>query len=102
LKALVESYDARPGAPVRAGEVVYGIPAELAHRIIRGRTQAAETERAAVVAWLREDAQKCDCAAREESECACGAWGGEVGERTYKRVYIEDIADAIEARAHLD
>ena len=53
-----------------------------------------------IVAWLRADAQKCDCAAREDSECACGAWGGEVGDRTYKRAYIEDIADAIASGAY--
>ena len=57
---------------------------------------AAKAEREAIVAWLRAEAQLCDCAALEDSECACGAWGGEVGERTYKRAYIEDIADAIE------
>jgi hypothetical protein len=33
---------------------------------------AAERERA--VAWLRDDAQLCDCAAHSDSECACGAW----------------------------
>jgi hypothetical protein len=62
---------------------------------------AVKAEREAIVAWLRAEAQLCDCFAREDGECACGAWDTEVGERSYKRVYIEDIADAIEARAHL-
>jgi hypothetical protein len=61
----------------------------------------ALAERRAIVEWMRSEAQKCDCFAREDSECACGAWGGEVGERTYKRVYIEDIADAVESEVHL-
>lgn len=54
------------------------------------------TERSKIVAWLRAEAQLCDCFAREEGECACGAWGSEPGERSYKRAYIEDLADAIE------
>jgi hypothetical protein len=62
---------------------------------------AVKAERAAVVVWLRAEAQMCDCAAREDSECACGAWDTEPGERSYKRVYIEDIADAIEGGEHL-
>ena len=63
--------------------------------------RTAEQERAAIVAWMRADAQLCDCLAREEGECACGAWDSEPGERSYKRAYIEDIADAIERGDHL-
>jgi hypothetical protein len=62
----------------------------------------AEQERAAVVAWLRSEAQLCDCYAYEEGECACGAWGTQPGERSYKTASVEDLADAIEAGAHLD
>lgn len=65
------------------------------------RRQSAEAERDAIVYWLRTEAQLCDCFAREDGECACGAWATEPGERSYKRVYIEDIADAIEGREHL-
>jgi hypothetical protein len=65
------------------------------------RRQSAEAERAKVVQWLRAEAQLCDCNAYEEGECACGAWDSEPGERSYKRANIEDLADAIEARAHL-
>lgn len=54
-----------------------------------------------IVAWLREDAQRCNCFAREEGECACGAWSSEPGERSYKTVYEEDIADAIERGEHM-
>ncbi len=60
-----------------------------------------KVEREAIVYWLRTEAQLCDCFAREDGECACGAWDTEVGERSYKRVYIEDIADAIEGGEHL-
>jgi hypothetical protein len=62
----------------------------------------AQREREAVVAWLRAEAQMCDCFAYEQGECACGAWDSEPGERSYKRANIEDLADAIEAGQHLD
>ena len=62
----------------------------------RGRAD----ERADVVAEVRSEAQLCDCFAREAGECACGAWDREPGQRTYKRAYIEDIADAIARREH--
>lgn len=53
-----------------------------------------------IVEWLRADAQMCDCFAREEGECACGAWYSELGERSHKTACIEDIADAIERGEH--
>jgi hypothetical protein len=55
-----------------------------------------DAERARLVAWLRAEAQLCDCFARSSGECACGAWDAEPGERSYKRVSVEDLADAIE------
>lgn len=33
-----------------------------------------EIERTRTVALLREENGQCDCFAREEGECACGAW----------------------------
>ena len=63
---------------------------------------AVKAEREAIVYWLRAEAQLCDCFAREDGECACGAWDTELGERSYKRVYIEDIADAIEGGEYLN
>jgi hypothetical protein len=60
----------------------------------------AEQERAAVVAWLRQDAQECDCFAYDESECMCGAWGGELGEPSMKTARVEDMADAIQRGDH--
>lgn len=62
--------------------------------------QARAEERAAIVAWLRAEAQLCDCHAFNEGECACGAWDSEPGERSYKTGYYEDIADAIENGEH--
>lgn len=53
------------------------------------------SEREQIVAWLREQAQLCDCFAHGPNECACGAWWGD-NERTEKTMQIEDIADAIE------
>lgn len=48
------------------------------------------------VAMLRALAQTCDCFAREPGECGCGAWDTDPGERSYKRNYVEDMADMIE------
>lgn len=76
--------------------ITHSLPGDVETPIER----TAEQERAAIVAWLRADAQLCDCLAREEGECACGAWDSEPGERSYKRAYIEDIADAIERGDH--
>jgi hypothetical protein len=58
----------------------------------------AEGERratVAIVAWLRDDAAKCDCFAHSEGECACRAWSD------YKRVLETDIADRLECGEHL-
>lgn len=56
---------------------------------------AAMEERAKIVAWLRKDSRLCDCFAREEGECACGAWYDD------KKRQITDVADDIEAGEHL-
>ena len=63
--------------------------------------QDRQDERAAVVEWLRGEAQICDCFAREEGECACGAWDAYPGERSHKRMDVEGLADAIERGDHL-
>ncbi len=63
-----------------------------------GERQHSAGERratAAIVAWLRDDAAKCDCFAHSEGECACGAWSD------YKRVLETDIADRLECGEHL-
>lgn len=62
----------------------------------------ANLERQAIVAWLRDDAQRCNCFAHNEGECGCGAWLTEPGERSFKTAYVEDMADAIERGAHLE
>ena len=53
-------------------------------------------ERAAVVAWLREENGLCDCFAREEGECACGVWYD-----SDKEWPLSQVADAIERGDHL-
>lgn len=45
-----------------------------------------------IVKHLIDDNGTCDCAAREESECACGGWDD------YKRKPLLDVADEIERR----
>ena len=37
---------------------------------------------------LEADAKKCDCAALEANECACGAWDGYKGIRSERAVEI--------------
>jgi hypothetical protein len=59
--------------------------------------ETLDERQAAIVAALRDDAQRCDCFALSEGECACGAWDAEPGERSYKRKGVEDIADWIES-----
>lgn len=44
-----------------------------------------------IVAWLRKENSLCDCYARSEGECGCGAWDD------YKQWPLERTADAIEA-----
>jgi hypothetical protein len=56
---------------------------------------AREEERATVVAWLRSDNSLCDCFAREEGECACGAW-----DDNKSRPLLQIAAD-IEAGEHI-
>jgi len=46
---------------------------------------------ARIVAWLRKENGLCDCHARSEGECGCGAWDD------YKQWPLERTADAIEA-----
>lgn len=63
-------------------------------------TPEAQQERAKVVAWLRAEAKLCDCFAHEPGECGCGAWDTEPGERSYKTMQVEVLADAIERGDH--
>lgn len=45
-----------------------------------------------IVGFLMEDNGCCDCMARDESECACGAWDD------FKQKPLLDIADEIERK----
>lgn len=75
------------------GEEAVGMIEHLEAQLAEAR---GEPDR--IVEFVRAEAQTCDCFAREEGECACGAWDSEPGERSNKRAYVEDIADAIEKR----
>jgi hypothetical protein len=78
------------------GQSIPGEGEERAARVIadfiadtRQAAYAAGLERAAVI--LEEDAKLCDCFARAEGECACGAWDD------YKTAPIERMVDLIRA-----
>lgn len=68
-----------------------------AAEIARLRGESADERQAAIVRALRKDAHRCDCFAYEEGECTCGAWGSDPEERSFKRKYVEDVADWIES-----
>ena len=59
--------------------------------------ETPDERQAAIVRALRTDAHRCDCFAYEEDECTCGAWASEPDERSFKRKYVEDVADWIES-----
>jgi hypothetical protein len=87
------------GVAEAARQLQAGMSVMLSERSRQAVEQAkreliAEGERratAAIVAWLRVDNGRCDCSARSEGECACGAWSD------YKQLPLEVIADRIEA-----
>lgn len=47
---------------------------------------------ARIVEWLRQENGRCDCFAKSETECGCGAWDD------WKTKPLPQIADQIEAR----
>ena len=46
----------------------------IAQSFARHRQQAVAAEVAQIVAGLKSENGQCDCSARSEGECACGAW----------------------------
>jgi len=54
------------------------------------RAQGYAEAKEQAIAWLKADAERCDCAALEERDCACGAWAG------YKTVAMTDLIDRFE------
>ena len=76
-------------------DTITALQAEVA-RLREEKDAATQEAERRIVEWLREEAMLCDCFAREESECACGAWDD------YKQVSISTIIDAIEQGAHHD
>ena len=81
--------------PLRTGQLILAQPSgdDYAARIQALETSLAEAEGrviADVVKWLRDENGQCDCFARSEGECACGAWDD------YKTKPLLDIATALE------
>lgn len=70
-------------------------PSAISGAIRMAQEQGTASERAAVVKWLREESKVCDCFARSQGECVCGAWDDD------KTARINPIIDAIERGAHL-
>lgn len=68
---------------------------EAAQAAIAALDEARGDPVAKVVAWLRKENGLCDCHARSEMECGCGAWDD------YKTKPLLEIADAIERGEHL-
>ena len=58
--------------------------------IAAARAQGYAEAKEQAIAWLKADAERCDCAALEERDCACGAWAG------YKTVAMTDLIDRFE------
>lgn len=56
--------------------------------------EGARLMQEALMQGIKADAVQCDCFARSEEECACGAWDD------YKMKPLLELADAIEALAH--
>lgn len=48
-------------------------------------------QREKIIAALRSDGEQCDCFAKEECECACGAWDG------YKTISIDRAIEIVES-----
>jgi hypothetical protein len=63
---------------------------ELAQAAIAALDAARGDRVAQVVEWLRKENGLCDCHARCETECGCGAWDD------WKTKPLLEIADAIE------
>lgn len=63
------------------------VRARLGNAMIEG----AERMREAAVKAIKTDAGKCDCHARSEEECVCGAWDG------YKTVQSSAMVEIVSA-----
>jgi len=68
----------------------------LAELIARARIEGAERMREAAVKAIKTDAGKCDCHARSEEECVCGAWDG------YKTVQSSAMVEIVSALSPAD
>lgn len=83
--------DSGGGAYMRAAQAILPI---ITREIDRAKAEGWNAAERRVVEWLREENGLCDCHARSEDECGCGAW------QDYKTKPLLDIADAIERGEH--
>lgn len=56
---------------------------------IQAMAQSIANERNRLIALIEADAKTCDCFARSEDECACGAWDD------YKQVSLARVIDIL-------
>jgi len=73
-----------------SAQYAYSSFREPAQAAIAALDAAREDRVAQVVEWLRKENGLCDCHARCETECGCGAWDD------WKTKPLLEIADAIE------
>lgn len=66
----------------------------LAQRDAEMLAEGARQEREAIVAWLKRENGLCDCYARSEGECGCGAWDD------YKQWPLERVWETIKSGQH--
>ena len=66
-------------------------PLELQREFARHRLAGVKAGMDAAARALEADAQLCDCFARSEGECACGAWSD------YKTVPMERAVEIVRA-----
>jgi hypothetical protein len=72
-EAIVQAIIGTPGTVLSQASydaLVNGIKAYRQAAILEGM----EIMREAAVQWAKDDAKLCDCFARSEGECVCGAW----------------------------
>lgn len=99
IEKLYEVGNVAEQAAARITELETSLAEAMATRVDKARAwdaciEARNDERAKViaevVAWLRTENGQCDCFARSEGECACGAWDD------HKTKPLLEIATALE------
>ena len=84
------SFDSETIDAILAGNAFTWEVEQIARHRIAALEEARGDQVARVVEWLRKENGLCDCHARCETECGCGAWDD------WKTKPLLEIADAIE------